>query len=132
MTTKRNVCVGTLACVGTFVCAGTLERRPDQVSGTLQDDRLKHARCEAPLRPRKNPASATIETILADIGTPNGLKSGRKSKRANSVSAAMSCPGGEASDQIGFHTKSKGHRFLLPFFPLPPPLPPLPLLLPFL
>merc|ERR1712000_255514 len=71
MTTKRNVCVGTLACVGTFVCAGTLERRPDQVSGTLQDDRLKHARGEAPLRPRKNPASATIETILADIGTIN-------------------------------------------------------------
>ncbi len=46
-----------------------------KVNGSLlvlrTDHRLKLARCEAPLRPRKNPASATIETILADIGTIN-------------------------------------------------------------
>ena len=55
------------------------------------EHRLKLARCEAPLRQRKNHASATIETILAGIGqkrceTPPGAQS-RNAKLADKRNA---------------------------------------------
>jgi len=51
ITTKRNVCAGTLVCVGALVCVGTLERRPDQASGTLGSNSKtarQRLRCTAP------------------------------------------------------------------------------------